>query len=122
MTQSNLGHALRLLGEQLNDDVLLQQAIGACRAALEIYTLEAAPRDWAMTSTNLANALAAHGDLEEAITVYRSVLDSAQRSVARFNLALAQRRLRERAGVGTTPSAPLTSTTPPAALAPPPRP
>jgi tetratricopeptide (TPR) repeat protein len=98
MTQSNLGHALRLLGERLNDAVLLQEAIDACRAALAIYTCAAAPRDWAMTSTNLANALAAHGDLEDAITVYRAVADAAQdpaqRSVARYNLALAERRLR----------------------------
>jgi tetratricopeptide (TPR) repeat protein len=100
MTRSNLGHALRLLGEQLNDAVLVQEAIDSCRAALEIYTREAAPLDWAMTSTNLANALTARGDFEEAIAVYRSVTeaaqDAAQRSVARYNLALAKRRLRER--------------------------
>jgi tetratricopeptide (TPR) repeat protein len=100
MTQSNLGHALRVLGEQLNDAVVQQQAIDACRAALAIYTRAATPRDWAMTSTNLANALAAHGDLEEAIAVYREVVgaaqDAAQRSVARYNLALAERRRRER--------------------------
>ena len=99
MTQSNLGHALRLLGEHLNDGVLLQQAIDACRAALAIYTRDAAPRDWAMTSTNLANALAARGDVDEAITVYREVAEAApdapQRAVARYNLALAERRLRE---------------------------
>lgn len=100
MTQSNLGHSLRLLGERLNDAVLLQEAIAACRAALAIHTRDAAPRDWAMTSTNLANALAAHGDVDEAIAIYREVAetaqDAAQRSVARYNLALAERRLRER--------------------------
>jgi hypothetical protein len=64
-----------------------------------------------MTSTNLANALAARGDLEETIAIYRSVLDAArdaaQRSVARYNLALAERRLRERAtadGMANRPS------------------
>jgi tetratricopeptide (TPR) repeat protein len=100
MTQSNLGHALRLLGEHLNDAVLLREAIEACRAALGTYTRAAAPRDWAMTSTNLANALAAQGDLQAAIAVYREVAgaaeDAAQRSVARYNLGLAERRLRER--------------------------
>ena len=100
MTQSNLGHALRLLGERLNDPVLLGEAVDACRAALAIYTRDAAPRDWAMTSTNLANALTARGDFDGAIAVYRAVADgaqdAAQRSVARYNLALAERRLRER--------------------------
>ncbi len=125
LTQSNLGQALRLLGER--DDTqegtgLLRDAVAACAAALagtarERTAQDRAPQDramqdraphaWAMTATNLANALAAlavrDGDtacLRQAIACYRQALAALdgprwlrQRAIARHNLALAERRL-----------------------------
>ncbi len=59
----------------------------------------ASPQDWAMTQTNLANALAATGARERAVACYRAALEAfvgpdaeGYRAVVRFNLALAERR------------------------------
>jgi hypothetical protein len=74
---------------------------------LEVYTSDATPIEWAMTSTNLANALAALAEyeagsehLEEAIAVYRQALSALdgparieQRAIARYNLKRAETRL-----------------------------
>ena len=66
----------------------LLEAVEAYRAALEEWTRERAPLDWAMTQNNLGNALSTLGGreagtarLEEAITAYDAALvafDSAQ--------------------------------------------
>ena len=103
MTQSNLGQALRVLGERDNDRDLLAEAVTACRAALDVYTREATPLEWAMASTNLANALAALNDsasIEEAIAIYREAIATLdgparlqQRAIARYNLKRAEGRL-----------------------------
>ena len=79
------------------------QAVAACRAALAVYTREATPLEWAMASTNLANALTALDDeasIEEAVAIYRdaiTLLDGParlqQRAIARYNLKRAEGRL-----------------------------
>jgi tetratricopeptide (TPR) repeat protein len=140
LTQSNLGQALRLLGEHAdtpNGSHYLREAVAACEAALTATTHnrtlwqatpaesppsasaqsaptpqgsappESAPQEWAMTTTNLANALAALGDrtgdpeqMRRAIAAYRQALPALagarwlrQRAITRHNLTLAERRL-----------------------------
>ena len=103
VTQSNLGQALRVLGERDNDRDMLTEAVAACRAALAVYTREATPLEWAMASTNLANALTALNDaasIEEAIAIYRDAIAALdgparlqQRAIARYNLKRAEGRL-----------------------------
>jgi tetratricopeptide (TPR) repeat protein len=57
MTQSNLGMALRSLGEREGDPARLEQAVAAYRAALQERTRERVPLQWARTQTNLGTAL-----------------------------------------------------------------
>ena len=59
----------------------LEEAIGAYRAALEEYTPDRLPLQWAMTQMNLGNALTAlaafeggTARLEEAVAAYRAAL------------------------------------------------
>ena len=59
----------------------LEEAVAAYRAALEEYTREGSPADWAMTQNNLGNALRSLGEresgterLEEAVGAYRAAL------------------------------------------------
>ncbi len=54
-----LGLAAYVLGEQTGESAWLEQAVAACRAALEVWTRERVPLDWAMTQNNLGNALSA---------------------------------------------------------------
>ena len=102
---------MRVLGERWNDFSLLEQAADACAAALRVYTRENMRRDHAMTQTNLGNALSALGartgdpaKQETAIAAYRIALDcftaeeDGYRAVARYNLALAEKRLRDAIG------------------------
>jgi tetratricopeptide (TPR) repeat protein len=116
LTHSNLGQALRLLGERIEDTQSsaqhLREAVAACEVALTATPQDAAPEEWAMTATNLANALAALGErvgdpdcLHRAIDVYRQALAALggprwlrQRAIARHNLALAEQRLAARTG------------------------
>ena len=56
-TQNDLATALTILGETGSGTQSLQQAIQACRAALEVWTQESDPLDWAGAHINLANAL-----------------------------------------------------------------
>ena len=58
MTQNNLGNALWTLGEREDGTARLEEAVAAYRAALEVWTRERVPLDWAMTQNNLGNALA----------------------------------------------------------------
>ena len=50
--------ALRALGERESGTARLEEAVAAYRAALEEWTRERVPLDWAMTQNNLGNALA----------------------------------------------------------------
>ena len=103
VTQSDLGQALRVLGERDKDRDLLAEAVAACRAALAVYTREATPLEWAMASTNLANALTALDDaasVAEAVAIYREAMMALdgparlqQRAIARYNLKRAETRL-----------------------------
>lgn len=59
-TQSNLGLALIRLGERVQGEEsrrYLNDAIAACRAALQVVTPKESPQGWALTQLNLASAL-----------------------------------------------------------------
>ena len=58
MTQMNLGAALQTLGTREGGTARLEEAVAAYRAALEEYTRDRAPLQWAMTQMNLGNVLA----------------------------------------------------------------
>ena len=64
MTQNNLGNALPRLGERESGTARLEEAVAAYRAALEEWTRERVPLDWATTQNNLGNALGALGERE----------------------------------------------------------
>ena len=57
MTQNNLGTALMALGEREHGTKRLEQAVGAYRAALEVFSDEGSSRYRAVTQNNLARAL-----------------------------------------------------------------
>jgi CHAT domain-containing protein/tetratricopeptide (TPR) repeat protein len=79
MTQNNLANAYsdRIKGDRADN---LERAIGYYQAALEVYTRQAFPQDWAMTQNNLAVAYRNRikGDradnLERAIGYYQAAL------------------------------------------------
>ena len=89
--------------------------MAAYRAALEEYTREHGPFQWATTQNNLGNALLALGEresdterLEQAVAAYRAALEefaaegmSRDRDRAQNNLNNVLQRLRER---GAEPS------------------
>ncbi len=47
MTQNNLGNALLTIGRRESGTERLEQAVAAYREALQEYTLERVPLDWA---------------------------------------------------------------------------
>jgi hypothetical protein len=59
MTQNNLGMALQTLGARESGTAQLTEAVAAYRAALEEFTRERWPLDWAMTLGNEGIALRA---------------------------------------------------------------
>jgi len=63
-TQNNLGNALWRLGERESGTARLEQAVAACRAALEERTRERVPLDWALTHNSLGSALQSLGERE----------------------------------------------------------
>ena len=88
ITQNNLGTALYNQGirtEGAKAAELLAEAVAAYRSALEIYTRERQPQDWARSQDNLGGALYELGTrsgaeegrklLEDAIAAYRSALE-----------------------------------------------
>jgi hypothetical protein len=56
-TQSNLGIALRLLGEREAGTARLEEAVAAFRAALEVRTRQRMPLEWAETRKDLKAVL-----------------------------------------------------------------
>jgi tetratricopeptide (TPR) repeat protein len=90
----------------------LEGAVVAYRAALEEWTRDRVPLDWAMTQMNLGNALATLGEeepgtgrLEEAVAAYHAALEEWTRdrvpldwAIAHYNLALTLETLAERNG------------------------
>jgi tetratricopeptide (TPR) repeat protein len=88
MTQNNLGNAFGALGTRSGGEEgrkLLEEAVAACRSALEVRTKADLPQDWATTQNNLGGALQELGTrsggeegrklLGEAVAAYRSALE-----------------------------------------------
>ena len=72
----------RALGERESGTARLEEAVAAYRAALEERTRERVPLHWAMTQSDLGNALLTLGEresgtarLEEAVQAYRAALE-----------------------------------------------
>ena len=77
----NLGNALQTLGGRESGTARLEEAAAAYRAALEEFTRERVPLDWATTQMNLGNALWTLGErqsgtarLEEAVAALNACL------------------------------------------------
>ena len=76
-----LGNALFALGERETGTERLEQAVDAYRAALQVYTRERTPLDWATIQIDFGNALTRLGEregrterLEQAVDAYRVAL------------------------------------------------
>jgi tetratricopeptide (TPR) repeat protein len=99
-TQTNLGMALRTLGERESGTARLEEAVAAYRAALEAMPRARVPLDWARTQNNLANAFLRLGErengtarLEEAVAAYRAALEAMPRARAPLDWAATQMNL-----------------------------
>ncbi|MEM1378131.1 MAG: tetratricopeptide repeat protein [Pseudomonadota bacterium] len=95
-----LGVALQTLGKRESGTARLQEAVTAYRAALEEWTRDRVPLDWAMTQNNLGNALQTLGEresdtarLEEAVTAYRGALEEHTRDRVPLDWAMTQNNL-----------------------------
>jgi tetratricopeptide (TPR) repeat protein len=100
MTQNNLGDALRTLGERESGTVRLEEAVAACRAALQEQTQNRLPLDWAATQNNLGAALQTLGEresgtvrLEEVVAAYRGALQERTRERVPLKWAATQNNL-----------------------------
>ena len=78
----------------------LEEAVAAYRGALEEYTRDRVPLDWAMTQNNLGNALLNLGArepgtarLEEAVAAYRAALEERTRDRVPLDWARTQNNL-----------------------------
>ena len=82
--KENQAQFLQILAQQLGERVQnLELAIASFQAALQVYTREAYPKKWGMTQVNLADTLLDRfeysrqdQELNQAIAIYREVLDS----------------------------------------------
>ena len=99
-TKSNLGNVLCTLGEQTGRTERLEEAVCAHRAALEEYTREHMPFEWARTQNNLGDALQALGKresgterLEQAEEAYRAALEELTRERMPLGWIVAQASL-----------------------------
>ncbi len=104
MTQNNLGNALRALGERESGHIesirRLEEAVTAYRLALQEYTRERVPLQWAGTQNNLGTALATLGEresgtarLEEAVAAYHEALKEWTRERVPLDWASTQNNL-----------------------------
>ena len=94
------GLAAGVLGEQKGESDWLEEAVEAYRAALEEWTRERAPLQWAAIQNNLGNALRALGErdsgtarLEEAVVAYRAALLEYDRECEPLDWARTQNNL-----------------------------
>ena len=88
------------LGERENGTERLEEAVAAYRAALQEYTRDRVPLDWAMTQNNLGLALTSLGEresdtrrLEEAVDAYRAALSERTRERVPLHWAATQNNL-----------------------------
>lgn len=104
--QNDLGIALKVQGERLREETglrLLSESVTAFRAALEVYTRDAKPVEWAITQNNLGSVLRVQGSrlggeagqilLGEAVTAYRAALEVHTRNAMPVDWAMTQNNL-----------------------------
>ncbi|GIT85448.1 tetratricopeptide repeat protein [Roseobacter sp. OBYS 0001] len=99
-SHNSIGIALLTLGERERGTARLDEAVAAFHAALEGWTRERAPLEWAMTQNNLGNALLTLGKgesgmarLDEAVAAYRAALEERTRERVPFEWAGTQMNL-----------------------------
>ena len=109
MTQNNLGNALARLGARERSTQRLEEAVAAFRAALQEWTRERVPLQWATTQNNLGSALWMLGEresgtrrLEQAVEACRAALQ--ERTRERLPLDWARRRTTSAARSGGSAS------------------
>jgi tetratricopeptide (TPR) repeat protein len=97
---NDLGVVLGNLGKREAGTARLEQAVACYRAALEVWTQDRVPLDWARTQMNLGNALARLGEreadgtrLEQAVAVHRAALKERMRERVRLDWAMTQMNL-----------------------------
>ena len=98
--RNNLGAALVTLGERDTGTQRLEEAVDSFRAALEVFTRDRAPLDWAMTQNNLGAALSTLGQretdtrrLNEAVAAFRAALEEYTRDRVPLDWAMTQNNL-----------------------------
>ena len=97
---NDLAISLSILGERESGAALLDEAVAVLREALQEYSRERVPRDWAMTQNNLGNALQTLGEresgtvrLEEAVAAYHAALKERTRERVPLDWATTQNNL-----------------------------
>ena len=92
--------ALYRQGDEQGDNAALRKSIETWHLVLEQRTRERVPLEWAMTQSNLGNALEALGEresgtarLEEAVAVYRAALEERTRERVPLEWAMTQNNL-----------------------------
>ena len=95
-----LATALTVSGGQSGEMDQMEEAVTAYRAALEEYSRDRVPLDWAATQNNLGNALQRLGErerdparLEEAVAAYRAALEERTRDRVPLDWAATQNNL-----------------------------
>jgi len=73
---NSLGNILAALGQNLHDVGLYNKAIASFNSALEVYSQESTPFDWAATQANLGTALQALGRQETDSKLLNSAIDA----------------------------------------------
>jgi tetratricopeptide (TPR) repeat protein len=102
--RAGLWHALALaasvLGDQKGESAWLQDAVAAYRAALEVWTRERIPLQWAMAQNNLGNALGTLGAREngterllQAVDAFHAALEVRTRERVPLDWAMTQNNL-----------------------------
>ncbi|MBU1214674.1 MAG: tetratricopeptide repeat protein [Gammaproteobacteria bacterium] len=74
--QNNLGNILAALGQQRRDAALFEQAVLCFEQALESYTQEDSPLEWAATQYNLGTANQSLGRLNEMTNPLKLAVDA----------------------------------------------
>ena len=94
---NDLSIALKTLGTRSTGTIELEQALIACGEALQEWTRDRTPQQWALAQNNLGNALRILGErtnsmarFEEAIAAYRSALLERTQGRAPFEWAATQ--------------------------------
>ena len=95
-----LAISLGTLGARDSDTMRLEQAVEAFQRALEEYTQDRVPMNWAATQNNLGNALHSLGErdsdtalLEQAVAAYQRALEEYTRARVPMNWAMTQNNL-----------------------------